>query len=79
MRVVKFKDIVYVLELHLETPEAASIVLDLLDYQFDINDDDCNNFEEKLGQECAECGYSWWNGESYECSLPSCRFQIKIS
>ena len=32
MRVVKVSDIIHVLELHLETPEAASIVLDLLDY-----------------------------------------------
>lgn len=55
MRVVKFGDIVHVLELHLETPEAAGIVLDLLDYQFDINSDDLNNFEEKLGDGCKEC------------------------
>jgi hypothetical protein len=74
MRVIKFKDIVYVLELHLETSEAAGIVLDLLDYQFDINDDSFNNFEEKLGRGYKECEYSWWNGESYECSLPSCKF-----
>lgn len=74
MRVVKFEDIVHVLELHLETSEAAGIVLDLLDYQFDTNDDSFNNFEEKLGRGCKECEYSWWNGESYECSLPSCRF-----
>lgn len=74
MRVVKFEDIVHVLELHLETSEAAGIVLDLLDYQFDTNDDAFNNFEEKLGKGCKECPYSWWSGESYECSLPSCRF-----
>ena len=74
MRVVKFKDIVHVLELHLETSEAAGIVLNLLDYQFDTNDDAFNNFEEKLGDGCRDCTYSWWNGESYECSLPSCRF-----
>lgn len=79
MRVVKFKDIVHVLELHLETSEAAGIALDLLDYQFDTNDDDLNNFEEKLGSGCKECTHSWWNGESYECSLPLCRFEIKIN
>ena len=32
MRVVKFEDIISVLEDHLDTPEAAGIVLDLLDY-----------------------------------------------
>ena len=74
MKVVKFEDIVHVLELHLEASEAAGIVLDLLDYQFDTNDDSFNNFEEKLGNGCKGCQYSWWNGESYECSLPSCRF-----
>lgn len=79
MRVVKFEDIVHVLELHLETSEAAGIVLDLLDYQFDTNDDSFNNFEEKLGNDCKDCGYSWWNGELYKCSLPFCSFQIKIS
>lgn len=36
MRVVKVKDIIHVLELNLETNEAAGIVLDLLDYEFDI-------------------------------------------
>lgn len=60
MRVVKFEDIVHVLELHLETSEAAGIILDLLDYQFDTNDDSFNNFEGKLGQGCKDCVYSWW-------------------
>lgn len=77
MRVVKFEDIVHVLELHLETSEAAGIVLDLLDYQFDTDDDDFNNFEEKLGQGCKECRYSWWNGEQYECMMSTCRFKSK--
>ena len=36
MRVVKWENIIYVLELHMETPEAAGIVLDLLDYMFEI-------------------------------------------
>ena len=36
MRVVDFKDIVYVLENHLETNVAAGIVLELLDYYFEI-------------------------------------------
>ena len=36
MRVVKWEDIIYVLELHMETPEAASVVLDLLDCMFEI-------------------------------------------
>jgi hypothetical protein len=31
-------DIIYVLELHLETPEAAAIVLDLLDYVVEMED-----------------------------------------
>ena len=55
MRVVKFKDII-----HVETSEAAGIILDLLDYQFDTNDDSFNNFEGKLGQGCKDCVYSWW-------------------
>lgn len=36
MRVVEMSDIIYVLELHLETSETASIVLDLLDYVKEI-------------------------------------------
>ena len=40
MRVVKMSDIIYVLELHMETSEAASIVLDLLDYQFEVEGED---------------------------------------
>ena len=39
MRVVKMSDIIYVLELHMETPEAAGVVLDLLDYMFEIEGD----------------------------------------
>lgn len=39
MRVVRFEDIIHVLELHLETSEAAGIVLDLLDYEFEIEGD----------------------------------------
>ena len=39
MRVVKWEDIVHVLELNLETPEAAGVVLDLLDYVFEIEGD----------------------------------------
>jgi hypothetical protein len=38
MRVVKFEDIIYVLENHLDTPEAAGIVLDLLDYILILED-----------------------------------------
>lgn len=38
MRVVKMSDIIYVLELHLETSEVAGIVLDLLDYVKEIDD-----------------------------------------
>jgi len=38
MRVVKFEDVVSVLEDHLDTPEAAGIVYDLLDYMFIIAD-----------------------------------------
>lgn len=37
MRVVEMSDIIYVLELHLETSEAAGIVLDLLDYVKEID------------------------------------------
>lgn len=37
MRVVEMSDIIYVLELHLETSETASIVLDLLDYVKEID------------------------------------------
>lgn len=39
MRVVKMSDIIYVLELHMETSEAAGVVLDLLDYMFEIEGD----------------------------------------
>ena len=38
MRVVEMSDIIYVLELHLETPETAAIVLDLLDYVKEIDE-----------------------------------------
>ncbi len=38
MRVVKFEDIINVLEDHLDTPEAAGIVLDLLDYILILED-----------------------------------------
>lgn len=38
MRVVSMPDIIYVLELHLETAEAAGIVLDLLDYVIEMED-----------------------------------------
>ena len=37
MRVIKVSDIIHVLELHLETPETAAIMLDLLDYVKEIN------------------------------------------
>lgn len=68
MRVVKMSDIIHVLELHLETSETASIVLDLLDYVEEIDSSE---------EGCKECVYSWWNGESYECSRPVCRFESK--
>ena len=68
MRVVEMSDIIYVLELHLETSEAASIVLDLLDYVKEIDSSE---------EGCKECRYSWWNGESYECPMPVCRFESK--
>lgn len=38
MRVVEMSDIIYILELHLETSEAAGIVLDLLDYVKEIDE-----------------------------------------
>ena len=38
MIVVKFEDVVSVLKDHLDTPEAAGIVYDLLDYMFVIAD-----------------------------------------
>lgn len=38
MIVVKFEDVVSVLEDHLDTPEMADIVYDLLDYMFVIAD-----------------------------------------
>ena len=38
MRVVSMPDIIYVLELHFETPEVASVVLDLLDYIIEVED-----------------------------------------
>ena len=38
MRVVKWEDIIRVLELNLDTPEAAGVVLDLLDYQFEVEE-----------------------------------------
>lgn len=68
MRVVKVSDIIHVLELHLETCETASIMLDLLDYVEEIDSSE---------EGCKECRYSWWNGESYECSMPVCRFESK--
>ena len=39
MRVVKFEDIISVLEDHFDTPEAASIVYELLDYIFIVADE----------------------------------------
>ena len=68
MRVVSMPDIIHVLELHLETPEVAGIVLDLLDDAFEL---------ETSEEGCKECRYSWWNGESYECPRPVCRFESK--
>lgn len=68
MRVAAMSDIIHVLELHLETSEAASIVLDLLDYEFEVDTEE---------DRCQYCAYSWWNGESYECSIPICRFKSK--
>jgi len=69
MRVVSMPDIIHVLELHLETSEAAGIILDLLDYTFEL----------EISEEgCKECEYSWWNGESYECSRPTCCFKSKV-
>lgn len=38
MRVVEMSDIIYVLELHLETSDVAGIVLDLLDYVKEIDE-----------------------------------------
>ena len=38
MRVISMSDIIHVLELHLETSEAAGIVLDLLDYVVETED-----------------------------------------
>ena len=68
MRVVSMPDIIHVLELHLETSEAAGIVLDLLDYVFEL---------ETSEEGCKKCNYSWWNGESYDCSRPICCFESK--
>lgn len=68
MRVAAMPDIIHVLELHLETPEVASIILDLLDYEFEVD---------TLEDGCQDCKYSWWNGEFYECSRPVCRFESK--
>lgn len=53
MRVVKWEDIIYALELNLETNEAAGVVLGLLDYQFNI-------------VRCKECVH---NGEYTDCPL----------
>ena len=39
MRVVSMPDIIHVLELHLETAETAAIVLDLLDYVVEMEDE----------------------------------------
>lgn len=68
MRVVKVSDIIYVLENHLETPQTAGIVLELMDYWFEM---------ETSEEGCKACRYSWWNGESYECPMPVCRFESK--
>lgn len=68
MRVAAMSDIIHVLELHLDTSEAASIVLDLLDYEFEVDTEEDG---------CQVCAYSWWNGEFYECSRPVCRFKSK--
>ena len=40
MRVVPMRDIIYVLEMHYETSEAAGVVLDLLDYVVEVEDID---------------------------------------
>lgn len=68
MRVIEMSDIIHVLELHLETSEVASIVLDLLDYAMEIDSSE---------EGCQGCRYSWWNGESYECPRPICKFESK--
>lgn len=68
MRVVEVPDIIHVLELHLETSETASIMLDLLDYVKEIDTSE---------EGCQDCKYSWWNGEFYECSRPVCKFESK--
>lgn len=68
MRVVKVSDIIHVLELHLETRETASIMLDLLDYVEEIDSSE---------EGCRDCRHSWWNGESYECPMSVCRFESK--
>ncbi len=38
MRVIPTQDIIYVLELHFETSEVATIMLDLLGYEIDTED-----------------------------------------
>ena len=68
MKVAARSDIIHVLELHLDTSEVASIMLDLFDYEFEL---------ETSEEGCKECRYSWWNGESYECPRPVCRFESK--
>ena len=68
MRVVEMSDIIHVLELHLETSEVARIVLDLLDYETEIDSPE---------EGCRGCKHSWWNGEFYECPMPVCRFESK--
>ena len=45
MRVIKMSDIIYVLEMHYETPEVASIVLDLLDYVIEVEDIDESSYK----------------------------------
>ena len=68
MRVAAKSDIIHVLKLHLDTSEVASIMSDLLDYEFEVD---------TLEDGCQDCKYSWWNGEFYECSRPVCRFESK--
>lgn len=39
MKVIKIEDVIYVLENHLNTPEAAGIIYELLDYIFIVADE----------------------------------------
>lgn len=66
MKVLKWSDVMHILELHFEASQVADVALDLFDYAFEV---------ENSVEGCKDCVYSWWSGESYECMRPVCMFE----